>query len=220
MKKFSKTVNIVRKASEEQIQRWSKELIQLLQDEIQNESIYVEEYVEYLKSLNPNIDKLKLAKKIIARRSLKAGGLGTIMNIGGVLTLPITLPTDLYLTFRIQTRMVLSIAYIYGWNIKEKEISTDVLLVMGGSGAIDAVRSAGIKIGKEYAKKAVNKFINREIMKKINKVISRKIITKAGEKSLTSFTKLIPVVAAPIGGGFNYFGTKTIGKTALMFYSG
>ena len=57
-------------------------------------------------------------------------------------------------------------------------------------------------------------------MKKINRTISRKIITKAGEKSFTSFTKLIPFVAAPIGGSINLIGTNTIGNTAILFYSG
>lgn len=94
------------------------------------------------------------------------------------------------------------------------------LLVMGGDAGINAVKGAGIKVGQEFAKKRVNKFITREIIKKVNKILSRKIITKAGEKSLTSFAKLVPVVGAPIGAAFDYFGTLGIGRLALRFYSG
>lgn len=36
-------------------------------------------------------------------------------------------------------------------------------------------------------------------MKQVNKVVSRKILTKAGEKSLTSFVKLVPVARAAVG---------------------
>lgn len=130
------------------------------------------------------------------------------------------MPADLYLSFRIQIRMVLAIAYIFGWNINDRDIATDVLLVIGGNSAMEALSGAGIKIGQEFAKKAVNNHINREVMKKINKVISRKIITKAGEKSFTSFTKLVPVVGAPISGTINWVGTQAVGKTALQFYKG
>ena len=44
------------------------------------------------------------------------------------------------------------------------------------------------------------------------------LITKAGEKSLTSFTKLVPLVGDPIGGGINLFATNAVGNTALKYY--
>jgi len=212
--------NAVKEFSEEQVRIYSEELVNIINNEIYREAEHVEKYVGNLRSLNEGIDRADLAEKIIKRRSWKACGVGAVTNVGGLITMPITMPTDLYATFRIQTRMILSIAYLYGWDIKDREITTDILLVMGGNGALEALSSAGVKVGQEFAKKAVEKYINREVMKKINKVISRKIITKAGEKSLTSFTKLVPLVGAPIGGAVNLYGTTAVGKTALMFYKG
>ena len=60
---------------------------------------------------------------------------------------------------------------------------------MGGSATIGSFSQVGIKIGQEYTKKTVQKYITREVMKRLNRVISRKIISKAGEKSLISFCK-------------------------------
>ena len=220
MKKIAKYSNAIKGFSEEQVKRYSQEFVSLLNDEIVKESKHIEDYVENLRRLNPDIDNSRLVKKIISRRSLKAGGVGAITNLGGIVTMPITMPADLYLSFRIQIRMVLAVAYIYGWDIKDRETATDVLLVIGGNGTMEALSSAGIKIGEEFAKKAVNKYINREVMKKINKIVSRKLITKAGEKSFTSFTKLVPVVGAPIGGTINWVGTQAVGKTAQQFYKG
>jgi len=212
--------SILKKMTQEQIEKWSKELLILLKETIKNEAVYIEEYVSHLSKLNPDINNENLAKKIISRRSLKSGAIGAICGLGGIITIPITMPADIYYTFKIQARMVLSLAFIYGWKIDDDETITDILLVMGGNAGINALKNAGIKIGEEFAKKGVNKYITREVMKKINKIISRKIITKAGEKSLTSLTKLIPLVGAPIGAAFDYFGTRSIGKTALIFYSG
>jgi len=220
LKKFSGGASFVKELGEEKIQKWSGELLTLLKTTIEKESTQVEEYVNHLRELNKDIDQESLSKKIISRRSLKAGGVGAVCGLGGLITLPVTMPSDMYLTFRIQARMVLSIAYIYGWNIHEEEISTDILLVMGGNAGITALKSLGIKTGQEFAKKAVQKHITREVMKKINKVVSRKIITKAGEKSAVSFAKMVPVVGAPIGASFDFFGTKAVGRTALKFYKG
>lgn len=220
MKKLSGKFEIFRRMKEEKIQKWSQELIEILKQTIEKEALYVEEYVNQLKKLNPGISNDELSKKIISRRSLKAGGIGGICNLGGLITMPITMPVDLYYCFKIQARMVLAIAYIYGWNIHDEDTATDILLVMGGTAGINALSKAGIKVGQEFAKKAVKKFVTREVMKKINRILSRKIITKAGEKSLTSFTKLVPIVGAPIGFAFNYLGTRGIGKVAFKFYKG
>lgn len=220
MIKLSGMFNIIRKISEDKLQQWSQELIDIVKRTIEHETGYVKEYVNQLRKLNPSISNERLVDTIILRRSLKAGGLGAVFGFGGVFTMPITMPSDLYYTFKIQARMVLSVAYIYGWNIDDEDTITDILLVMGGSAGIDALRGVGIKMGQEYAKKIVEKHVTREVMKKINKILSRKIITKAGGQSIFSFTKLVPVVAAPIAGDFNYLGTKGIGRTALIFYKG
>lgn len=206
--------------NEEQIQRWSEELIVILKQTIEKESVYVEEYVNQTKELNPNISNEDLAKKIISRRSLKAGEIGALCGVGGILTLPITMPADLYYCFKIHARTILSIAYIYGWNIHDEDAITDVLLVMGGSTGIDAVRHAGINVGQDLVKEAIlDKFVTKEMMREINRSVSRKIITRAVKRSFMRFAKLIPLVGAPVGAGSNYFETKAIGKKALTFYS-
>lgn len=213
-------MNIFKKMSEEKIEKWSGELLNIIQNALLNEADCVQEYVEQLKRLNPGISDEDLVKKIISRRALKSGGIGAICGFGGVITMPITMPADMYYTFKIQALLVMSIAYIYGWNIRNQDAITEILLVMGGNAGLSALKDASIKIGQEFVKKGIDKYITREVMKKINRIISRKIITKAGEKSLTSFTKLVPVIGAPIGGAFDYFGTKAIGKAAWIFYTG
>lgn len=192
MNKFSGRFGLIRKLSEENIQKWSGEFLTLLKSTIEKEATHVEEYVNHIRELNEGIGGESLSKKIISRRSWKAGGIGAVCGLGGFITMPITMPSDMYLTFRIQARMVLAIAHTYGWNIYDEDTATDILLVMGGNAGVNALKNIGIKMGQEYTKKAVQKHITREVMKKINKIISRKIITKAGEKSVVSFAKLVP----------------------------
>lgn len=217
--KFFERFRLIRAATAQQIEKWSQDLMLVLRETAREEAELVEAYVAQVRRLNPDKTPLELAKRIMWRRSLKAGGLGGICGIGGFITLPLTMPTNLYYTFRIQARLTLAIAHIYGWNIREDDAITDMLLVMGGSSSIEAAKSVGVSIGTEFAKKAVQKFVTRDVMKKINSVISRKIITKAGEKSLVSFAGLVPLIGAPIGAGFDFFGTLAVGRAAITFYS-
>lgn len=88
----------------------------------------------------------------------------------------------------------MSIAYVYGHTVQTTDLKTDIYLILAGNGAKEAMKKIGIEISKEVTKKAVDKYITKEVMNNIWKVVGRKIITKAGEKSLTSFMRIVPLV--------------------------
>jgi len=180
----------------------------------------IDQYVNKLKSQNPGISNDDLAKKIVRRKSIKNGLVGAVTGLGGLITLPLAVPADLGLSWMIQIAIVLAVAHVYGHNAKSADIKTDIYLILAGDSVREALRRIGIEVSKEVTKKAVSKYITREVMKKIWKVVPQKIITKAGEKSLTSFMKMVPLVGAPVGYTFDWFAAKTVGKTAIKYYSG
>ncbi|MCP3907881.1 MAG: hypothetical protein GY712_07675, partial [Oceanicoccus sp.] len=153
MKRFTGKLPILKSLSTDQIQKWSGEYQLLLKSVIDKEAVAVVAYVEHVRGLNTGIDQRNLARKIVSRRAMKAGGIGAICSLGGFLAMPITMPADMYMTFRIQARMALAVAYIYGWDVRDDGFATDILLVMGGSAGISALKKLGIKIGQEYTKK-------------------------------------------------------------------
>jgi len=177
-------------------------------------------YVEKLRSQNPGISNADLAKKIVRRKSTKNGMVGAATGIGGFLTLPLSVPADMFASWKIQIFLALVIAHVYGHNNNTADIRTDVYLILAGDSAKEALKRLGIEVSKGVTKKAMNKYVTREIMKKIWKIIPQKIITKGGTKSLTSFTKMIPLLGAPVGYAFDWTATQTVGKTAIKYYSG
>jgi len=180
----------------------------------------IDSYVNKLRSDNPGISNNDLAKKIVRRKSVKNGWVGATTGIGGLITLPVTIPTDLIVSWKIQIFMTLAIACVYGHNYKTVDLKTDIYLILAGESAKEALKRFGIEVSKAVTKKAVDKYITREIMVKIWAIMGQKIITKAGEKSLTSFTKMVPLVGAPVGFAFDWMATKKVGKTAIKYYSG
>jgi len=177
-------------------------------------------YVDKLRAQNPTLSNDELARKIVGRKSHKNGLVGAATGIPGLLALPVTIPTDLVASWKIQINMALCVAYVYGHTSQTTDIRTDIYLILAGDAAKEALKRAGIAIGKEVTKRTISKYVTREVMKKIWGVLGRKIITKAGEKSLTSFMKLVPLVGAPVGYAFDWGAARVVGRNAIKYYSG
>lgn len=187
---------------------------------ITTDYIAIEAYVDKLREQNNNISPEELVKKILHRKSMKSGLVGAFTGVGGLITLPVSIPTDLISSWRIQASMAFSIAYVYGHTKDTTDLKTDLYLILAGDSAKEALKRVGIEMSKSVTKKAIEKYITRDVMVKIWKVVGKKIITKAGEKSLTSFVKMVPLVGAPVGFAFNWTATQTIGKFATSYYKG
>ena len=180
----------------------------------------VQAYVDKLRSQNPGISSDDLAKKIVGRKALKNGLVGAAAGLGGVLTLPVSIPGDLIASWRIQVFMACSIAYVYGHTAETTDLKTDVYVILAGDAAKEALKRVGIEVGKQVTKKAIQRYVTREVMKKLWRVVGQKIITKAGQKSLTSFMKMVPLLGAPIGFAFDYVAARAVGRFAIKYYSG
>jgi hypothetical protein len=180
----------------------------------------IDEYVVKLRAQNPGITDDDLAHKIVRRKSLKCGMVGAATGIPGLLALPATIPADLIACWRIQIVMAVAVARVYGHSARTTDLKTDILLILAGNAAKEALKRLGIEVGKSITKNVIDKVITREVMKAIWKVVSQKIITKAGEKSFTSFMKAVPLVGAPVGFAFDYPAARIVGHNAITYYSG
>jgi EcsC protein family len=177
-------------------------------------------YVRKLRDQNRGISNDDLAWKILHRKTLKNGLIGAATSTGGFITLPVAIPVDLIASWKIQVFMAMSIANVYGLEPDNSDLRTDVYLILAGDSAKEILKQMGIEISKSVTKKAIQKYVTREIMKKIWKVVPQKIITKAGQKSMTSLVRMVPLVGMPVGFAFDYFAARTVGTTAIHYYSG
>jgi hypothetical protein len=180
----------------------------------------VRQYVDKLRSQNTGISEDDLAAKIVSRKSIKNGLVGAATGLPGVLALPATIPADLVASWRIQAFMAMSVAYVYGHTPETTDWRTDLYLILAGDSAKEAVKRLGIEVGKNLTRKAVEKYVTRELMVKLWSVVGRQIITKAGQKSFTSFFRIVPLVGAPIGFAFDWAATHAVGRFAIKYYSG
>ena len=180
----------------------------------------IQAYVDKFREQNPDLDNDELAEKIVSRSAMKNGLLGALSGLGGLITLPVTVPADVVGSWRIQATMVLAIAYVYGHTNKTTDLKTDLYIVLAFDAAKEALKRAGIAVGKAATRKAVQKYVTQAVMMKIWAVLGRKIISKAGEKSVANLMRMAPLVGAPIGFAFDWAAAKAVGANAIKYYSG
>lgn len=138
---------------------------------------------------------------------------GFITGLGGIVTLPVSIPAALGASWLIQARMAGAIARIYGHRLTDDRVRTMILLSLAGDAAKEAMKSAGIKFGQKLTERAIAQISGRALIE-INKFIGFRLLTKAGERGLVNFSKAVPLVGGVVGGSFDAVVCRMVGRTA------
>lgn len=168
----------------------------------------------YLKkegSLKEQIDSL------IRWQNTKAGTSGFVTGLGGMLTLPATLPANITSVLYIQIRMIAAIAKMCGFDLRDDKVRTLVYVCLVGSSSSEIIKNIGIQFGEKIAVSAI-KDIPRTVITKINQAVGFKLLTKFGQKGLINLGKAIPLFGGVIGGAFDVIATNTVGNTARNLF--
>lgn len=172
-------------------------------EELANEYIWDDSY-------ESNDDRVS---SLIRWETSKTFGSGFITGLGGLITLPVTVPASLAAAYVVQARLVGAIAKIYGFDLKSDRVKTAILLTMIGGSAENILKNAGIEISKIYAKKLVNQ-LPKQVLVKINHAIGKQIVTKAGSRGVVNLTKMLPIVGGLVGGSVDAVSTRIVGYAA------
>lgn len=138
---------------------------------------------------------------------------GFVTNLGGLLTLPISVPAALGASWIIQARMAGAIAVIYEHNLKDDRVRTLVTLSILGDSAKEVLKQAGIKVGEKLTQKLISQ-IPGKVLIEINKKVGFRLLTKAGEKGIINLMKIVPVAGGIIGGTIDASACIAVGKIA------
>ncbi len=144
---------------------------------------------------------------------------GFITGLGGLLTLPVSVPSALGASWIIQARMSGAIAVIDGHNLKEDRVRTLILLSIVGDAAKEVLKQSGVKIGRKLTEKVVMQ-VPGKVLIEINKKVGFRLLTKAGEKGVINLIKAVPVVGGLVAGGFDVAMCRAVGRVAHDIFKG
>ena len=145
---------------------------------------------EEIRAAQPHLVREEILARIIRGQAVKAGEVGAITGLGGLMTLPITLPIDLLVSMRIQAATVQFMAEHYGHaEVSESELRIRRYLIMSG--------------GTRLARSG-----NRVLMDFMLRFVGR------------SLAKFIPLLGAITGFAVNYALASASGSLAQQWYAG
>ena len=153
------------------------------------------------------------ANSLIRWQNTKAATTGFLTGLGGLLTLPVTIPANLGCVFYIQLRMIAAIAHMGGYNVKDDKVQTLAYVCLTGGSAFDIIKQVGIKVGNKVAENMLRN-MSRSVITEINKKVGFRLLTKFGEKGVINLGKAIPVIGGLISGTLDAVATNTIGNVA------
>ena len=153
------------------------------------------------------------SNSLIRWQNAKAATTGFVTGLGGLLTLPVTIPANLGCVFYIQLRMIAAIAHMGGYNVKDDKVQTLAYVCLTGSASAEILKQISIKIGNKMAETML-KNMSRSVIAEINKKVGFRLLTKFGEKGIINLGKAIPVVGGLISGTLDAVETNTIGNVA------
>ena len=171
-----------------------------------------EDYLAKTSSIEKAIDKL------IGYQTVLCGTNGFITGLGGLLVLPVTIPTNVAGVIYVQLRMIAAIAHINGYDIYSDQVRTIAYACLTGSSAANILKNVGIKISEKMAVNALKK-VPGAILIKINQQVGFRLVTKFGQKGLVNVIKMMPLVGGVVGGVFDTGMTLTIGNIAKKVFS-
>jgi uncharacterized protein (DUF697 family) len=162
----------------------------------------------------------KQVNSLIKWQNAKAGTSGFVTGLGGIITMPVTLPANITSVLFVQIRMIAAIAHMGGYDLHDDRIKTFVYACLVGNSAKEVIKSAGVQISKKLATNAI-KSISGKVITQINQKVGFRLLTKFGEKGVINLGKTVPIVGGVIGGTVDSITTNIIGNTAKkMFIEG
>lgn len=150
---------------------------------------------------------------LIRWQNTKAGTSGFITGLGGIMTLPIAIPANVFSVLFLQIRMVSAIAILAGKDLKDDKVKTMALLCLAGAGATDILKEAGIAAGKKLTEKALVNMSTKTLVM-INKKVGITLVTKFGQKGAINLSKVVPILGGIIGATVDSVSTNLIGNLA------
>jgi len=166
---------------------------------------------DYLKGSGTLLQKVN---RLIRNQNLKAACTGFITNVGGIVTLPVSIPADLACTFWVQIRMIQAIAYMCGEDIKSDDCKTLVLISFCGMSIAEAAIGVIVNVGTAVGRKAVISAISKQTIGKINAFFGVKLLTRFGTRGIIKLGYAVPIFGGLLGSGISAIAMDIAGNIA------
>ena len=178
------------------------DLLEKLFKEIDQQSIEAE--VIALRAAKPEMDRRQLAEHLTKKAAVRVATVGAAAGVPGGPLGVLAMAPDIFNLVLQQSRLVLSIAFLYDEKPHVSERFKEVMATLAVA--------TGASAGRQGARLLISKGLERAAGGKI----ARKIFGRFLVRRLPS---VAPLLGTVVGGTINYFSVRSVGKAAVNFYA-
>lgn len=187
----------------EALERRFESLFEKLMKELDQDQIRRD--VESIRAEHPDETREEIASRLARKAALRTATVGaTAGALGGPMAL-LAMAPDIFTLVREQSRLTLSIAFLYGQKPDLDERSREVLAVLA------------VATGTTVARSGARTIITKGLESKLAERIFRKI---AGDFVIKRLPRIIPIIGGIVGGTVNVLAIAAVERAAIDYYGG
>lgn len=156
-------------------------------------------------------------RALIRSHTLMNFGTGFLTGLGGLITLPIAIPSAMTASWVIHTRLAGAIAVLHGYDIEDDRVQTFILFSLLGNAGKQVLRSAGITVANRLALQGIDAIPTR-VLAEVNRRVGVRLVTKASERGVVNLTRIVPVAGGLVGGSVDALYCNAVGRRAHAMF--
>ena len=165
-----------------------------------------------LREQKGNVDKA--VHEVIENHVRYAAAQGFVTNVGGLVTIAITIPTNITGLALIQCRMIAGIAHLRGYDLDDPRVRNAILCCMIGEDAVNSMVKKRLLPAPPMAL-ATAPLHDPDLDKVISSQVAAELVSKvAGKQLVTTIGRRIPIAGGFFGMGADAYVTWKIGRYA------
>ena len=176
----------------------------------------VEELARDYLSKHASVDEA--ARAFMQNQIKKCTVSGFVTGLGGLLTIPVSVPANIGSVLYVQMRMIACLAYMGGYDVRSEQVKTMQYACLAGVSLNNILKELGKKLGNERVDKLLDKIPESSlpsISQKIYAQLAIKTGTKVGSGTLG---KAIPFLGGIVNGALDYVETKALADRAYEMF--
>jgi hypothetical protein len=165
-----------------------------------------------LKEQHGNVERA--IHEVIENHVRFAGAQGFLTNLGGLVTAPILIPTNISGLALVKCRMIAGIAHLRGYDLNDPRVRNAILVCLLGEDVVNQMVKRK-KLPAPPMALATAPAHDPELDRVVSAEVAADLITKvAGKRLAVVVGRRVPIVGGLIGAGADGFGTWQVGRYA------
>jgi hypothetical protein len=152
-------------------------------------------------------------RRLITTHVRLAASSGLLTSLGGAATMVVTAPAGVTGLYLVCTRLAAAIATVRGHDPADPVVRTAILLCVLGADGSELAERTGIDL-QEISLLAGLRRLPSEVRAQLDRRIGFRLVSRAGRRGVLNLTKLIPLVAGPIGAGADGITARSVATYA------